>query len=280
MAYLARGFTDASLAALYYRAVREGRDDAYLVARFGAPLQATTQRRHGLSDVRHGGEAVPYDFLGQQPMRTYNQLGEPHFVDERGRQYYGAGESQPGVCYCRIPMGITRRENAERVFGVFRTDFPNPGDELHLRPARAFDAATRRNVPERTVVVQRRLAQTIAVCRLLISETLPLPADLDVDALEAAADGGADNEGGGGNTAASPAGRAQQLLDLADAAAGRTEEALRRDRYQMPAAVVSAPSPARRAHAPTVRPPAERGTTVRIAKPARAPRAKLYRSAT
>lgn len=182
MAYLQAGFTDAKLRALYYKDSTEGKDDAFFRSRYGAPLHAATQRKYGLADVTQGDDPMPYEFLSEQlSMRSYDDFGEPHFVDEEGRQYYGLGSRQPRVCYCRIPKGITVEENHRGVVGVFRTDFPSSGDQLILTPGNGFAKAVRPSVPHIELVVLKRIAQKTAVCQLEVSEDVPVPDGLDID---------------------------------------------------------------------------------------------------
>lgn len=259
MAYVKQGFTDERLVTLYYEAVREGKDDPYLRARFGTPLSASTQKKHGLSNVRQGDEAVPYRFLGASPMRSYNQLGRPHYVDSSGRQYYGLGARQPRMCYCRIPKGLTAKENKAGVVGVFRTDFPRPGEELTLWPSTAFDRVTRDKVPVLNVTVQSIAMQTIAVALIQVSETLVLPDGIDVDKdvdgddLEGALKRRADH--------------AQQLLEEAEERAREIEKKLRAENYAFPDSVTSIPKTTHSKQS-TV----STGTRVRSAK---APQAKF-----
>lgn len=239
MAYLRAGFTDAKLRALYYKDTTEGRDDAFLRSRYGAPLLAETQRRYGIADVSRGDEPVPYEFLSEQlSMRSYDEFGEPHFVDEQGRQYYGLGSKQPRVCYCRIPKSITAEENRRGVVGVFRTDFPSSGDQLVLTPGKGFDRSERADVPNVEIVVLKRIAQKTAVCQLEVSEEVPVPGGLDIDeAIEDGAEGDPERD----ERYRKRVEAAKRATEAAARKAERIEKELRERGYTFPDAVSAIP---------------------------------------
>lgn len=180
MSHLKEGFTDEKLRELYYADVAKGRDASYIRARYGAPLSAATQRAYGLANVRHGDEAVPYEFLSDNlAMRSYTDLGDPHYVDSIGRQYYGMGERYSNLCYCRIPLNITRDENARGLVGVDRTEFPISGEQLVLVASKAFPREIRSSIAPLEIKVVRVIAQKTAVCQLEVSDDVPVPEGLD-----------------------------------------------------------------------------------------------------
>jgi hypothetical protein len=235
MAYLQAGFTDSKLRTLYYKDSAEGKDDAFFRSRYGAPLHAATQRKYGLADVTQGDDPMPYEFLSEQlSMRSYDDFGEPHFVDEEGRQYYGLGSKQPRVCYCRITKTITAEENSRGVVGVFRTDFPNSGDQLVLTPGKGFAKAIRPSVSHIELVVLKRIAQKTAVCQLEVSEDIPVPDGLDIDeAIDDAAEGDPERD----ERYRKRIEAAKRATDAAARKAEKMEKKLREQGYSFPDAV-------------------------------------------
>ena len=280
MAWVKAGFTDERLRSLYYEEKGKGRDDAFIRARFGTPLSAVTQREYGLANVRQGDEPMPYQFLSDEvSMRSYHDLGDPHYVDAVGRQYYGMGQLHPNICYCRIPLSITRDENARGLVGRDRTEFPVPNEQLVLTPSKAFTKEVRGSTAPLELTVRRVIAQKVAVCQLEVSDEVPVPEGLDT------VNPGATEDADEVTRDEAYQKRAQEFkrkYDALERRAAKDEEALREVGYEFPDSVYEIPNkpPGFYSRGGASSGPSKRAATTRseYAKPARAQVARSMRT--
>lgn len=127
MAYLREGYTDDELRRRYYSEA-EGLDQVELAARFGRP--------------RGNPDAPAYPFLSEDgdltpgALRSYSQLANPHYRDQREREYTRYGGKHRRYVYVRLPISKTRQERTSNASYWDRQDFPIPGEEIELEHRR------------------------------------------------------------------------------------------------------------------------------------------------